>query len=183
MIESKRYATFLKYRKESFPVDKFEHEYGLELPPMYRLFVSQFEGLSGEVYMDELGVLQTLTYYEYKSKVLAGQNLFFEDFIPIENTFRYSRNSDSWIENGVVPISQHSHGGTILLGIQKNNLDKLYFEYERGVVFIEDNIYSFLRNLSFVLDYSGSVERLYKNWNEDFVGLNNRVQLKITIYK
>ncbi|WP_010517971.1 SMI1/KNR4 family protein [Croceivirga radicis] len=162
----KHFANFLKYRSEVLSVQGLEDEHGFKLPPVYKSFITQFEGVFGDVYMDSQEELQTLTYYEYYSE--EGENLFFEDFLPVDNIFKYQSNSDSWVEHGVAPITEHSHGGTILLGIKENNLDKLYFEYERGLVLIEENIYSFLRNLKFTFEYSESKEKLYKKWGEDF---------------
>ena len=167
-LQKKDFGSYLKFRKEGISLNPFEEKYGIDLPPVFKSFLTEFDGIVGDVYMDDSGEVLTLTYYEYHCIALGGKNLFFQDFIPIEDIFKYRSNSDTWVEHGVVPISEHSHGGTILLGIRNDNFDMLFFEYERGIVFIEPNIYSFLRNLNFVMEYAGSTKKLYKNWGEDF---------------
>ncbi|KAF9660122.1 SMI1/KNR4 family protein [Tenacibaculum sp. ZH5_bin.1] len=158
---NKDYATFLKFRKESLSLDLLEQEFNLRLPPIFRAFVQNFEGIIGDVYLDENNELQTLTYYKYEAHEIKNMDLMFTDFLDIEQVFESYNNNDIWFDNGVVPITEHDHGGTILLGIREENQDKLYFEYSNGLEYIENNIFSFLKNLKFVFDYDEVKENIY----------------------
>jgi hypothetical protein len=165
----KRFASYLKFREAELAIDNLEKAYGILLPPIYKSFIQEFEGIYGDVYLDSNGELTTLTYYKYE---MNGADILFEDFMNVEEVLMYAKNCDTWVENNVIPISNHSHGGTILLGVGPNNSDKLFYEHDRGQVLIEENIFSFLRNLTFVLNIS-SINHLYKNWGEDFWRVRN----------
>lgn len=165
-MKKNTFASALKFRVNTLPINDFEREFGFNLPPVYRSFISDFEDVIGEIYIDNDGEFQTLTYFEYYSE--EGKNLQFEDFLPIENTFKYAKNNDLWIENGVIPITKHSHGGCIVLGCNEDNLDQLFFENGGGLEFIENNVYEFIKNLQFTVEDDSLLDKIYKNFGEDF---------------
>lgn len=161
-------ATLLRFRRTELRIEDIESTYGFSLPPVFRSFILTFDDLRGDIYRDPDGTLQTLTYFEYHARLLNGRNLMFEDFMEVESMFKYCKNSDVWEENGAIPITSHSHGGTILLGISGEKTDNLFFEHGNGLQFIEENVYSFVKHLYRVLSYNGDTSRLYKKWGEDF---------------
>ncbi len=161
-------ASLLRFRRTDLRIEDIENTYGFSLPPVFRSFVLTFDDLRGDIYRDAEGNFQTLTYFEYHARLLGGRNLMFENFIELENMFKYCKNSDVWEENEAIPITSHSHGGTILLGLSGDKTDKLFYEYGNGLQFIEETVYSFVKRLNCVIDYDGDTSRLYKNWGEDF---------------
>lgn len=161
----KEYAGFLKFGNAKHRIEALEEKYEFYLPPIFKAFVTNFSAIHGDVIMTSSSQIHTLTYYSYS---IEGRDVLFEDFMEIENVFKYRNNSENWIENGVVPITLHSHGGTILLGVKQENSDKLFYEHDEGQILIEDNIFSFLRNLNFVCTENIDFEGIYKKWNENF---------------
>lgn len=160
----KKFADFLKFRDTPLKFEDSEQEFDLKLPPIYKSFMSNFEGIYGDIIRNQEGELETLSYYQYVNK--DGNDILFEDFLEIEKVFENHRNSDTWVANGVIPISSHSHGGTILVGYHISNMDKLYFEYDRGLELIEQDIFSFLGNLIFISESDDN--KIVKKWGQDY---------------
>ena len=161
----------MKFRESPLQTEDYEQELGLSLPPIYKSFITQFEGVFGDIIQNQRGELETLTYYQYLNR--EGEDLMFEDFLPIVEMFNNHKNSDSWVENGVIPISSHSHGGTILLGIHSSNMDKLFYEHDRGLEFIENDIFSFLRNLTFIMEQTVEKDKVIKKWDKEYWQVND----------
>jgi hypothetical protein len=158
-------AECLEFRTTTIDLDELELRYNLRLPPIYRAFIANFEDLRGQLIKvhDEL---ETLTYYVYYTK--DHSDTLFEDFLPIENSLKYRDSSDFWIEQGVMPIGRHSHGGGIVIGIREDNMDKIFYNHDSHFEFIEPNVFSFVRNLKWVESDSKDFGKVYRNWNEDF---------------
>ena len=159
-------ARALKFSDEIPDLSKLEIEFNMKIPPVYKSFISNFKGIRGDIIkLNAEAELQTLTYYVY---IKDGIDTLFEGFMKIGDSLKWRKNSDSWIENNVMPIGQHSHGGCILVGVNSDNSDKIYYEHDSGVEPIESNIYSFLRNLEFVLVDNYKLETIFKNWGDEF---------------
>ena len=167
MVEHLAAGRILK-RKSILDLNALEEQHGLILPPVYRSFISRFYDLSGQVFQGADGEHDTLSYFEYDARLLGGKDLFFQGFMRVEEVFKYHKNSDLWVEEGVFPITHHDHGGTIVVGIAGDKADKLYFEHGNGLEFIEEHVYSFLRHLKPVMAFEGDQSRLYQNWSEGF---------------
>ncbi len=162
----RKFADFLFFRKNAIELSELEHKYGFLIPPIYRSFISAFETINGDVLQLKSGELVTLTYYRFLDE--TGKDLAFEDFMDIEDSIDNRNNTEEWIENKVIPISNHSHGGTILVGYSPENMDQLFFEHDEGLEPIADNIYEFLKDLDFVINQDFSSSFIYKKWGESF---------------
>lgn len=159
-------AEFMKFRKSDIDLSELEKGFNLAIPPIYRSFVEVFDSIAGDIIKTESNHFETLSYFQYIDT--KGNDLMFEGFMDIADSLMYRDNSDSWVENKVMPISSHSHGGTIVIGYSTENMDKLYFEYDQGLVLLENHIYSFIRNLNFVVLEDFPKASIFKNWGEDF---------------
>lgn len=168
------FANYLKFREVSIDLSILEEKYSLKLPPKFKSFVQNFEGVLGDVYLNWHGDLQTFSYCKYYAHKLDNEDLQFTGFMQIEEVFESFTSSDSWIENGLIPISEHDHGGCILVGIREENQDKLYFEYSNGIEYIEVDIFSFIKNLSLEMEYKENLNDVYKNWGEKFWRLREK---------
>lgn len=145
-------ASFLIIRKTNIDISVLEEKYRLQLPPIYKSFIQCFEDVLGSAYKDKEGELHTLSYFKYYAKKLDYEDLMFTGFMDVKEVFKNHKNTDTWVKNGLIPISEHDHGGVILVGIKENNLDKLFFEYSNGIQYIEKDIYSFVTNLTYPSD-------------------------------
>ena len=72
-----------------------------------------------------------------------------------------------------MPISYHGHGGSLFVGMKKDNLDKIYYSIDSyEFKFLADNIFNLLSQFRIAtLNYEFEkldTNKLYKNWNEDF---------------
>lgn len=159
-------AEFMKFRKSDIDLSELEKGFNLAIPPIYRSFVEVFDSIAGDIIKAESNHLETLSYFRYVDA--KGNDLMFEGFMDVADSLMYRDNSDSWVENKVMPISSHSHGGAIVIGYSTENMDKLYFEYDQGLVLLENHIYSFIRNLNFVVLEDFPKASIFKNWGEDF---------------
>lgn len=169
----KKSADYLFFRKNSKGLSKLEIRCNFFLPPIYRSFISEFETINGDVLKLSSGELVTLTYYRFLDK--AGKDLAFENFTNIEDSIKNRNNTEEWIENKVMPISDHSHGGTILVGYSPENMDNLFFEHDEGLELIADNIYDFLGGLDFVVNQDFSDKPIYKKWGENFWRIKEKI--------
>ncbi|WCC46283.1 SMI1/KNR4 family protein [Tenacibaculum finnmarkense] len=167
MIGKPKFGNCLEFRNEIIDLEKIENKFGIKTPPIYRSFINNFKQITGEIVIDSTNnELKTLSYYVYKKS--DGTDTLFEDFMPIEQSLENYDNSDSWIENKVIPIGNHSHGGGILIGIDSSNMDKIYYEYDSGVELIEPDIFSFIKNMTFVENEEGIKNSIYKNWKDEY---------------
>lgn len=159
-------AEFLKFRESEINLSELEERHQTLIPPIYRSFLEVFDSIKSDVIKLKSGSIDYLNYYQYFDG--DGYDLLLEGIMDIESSLKYKDNAESWIENRLMPITSHSHGGTILLGYHDSNSDKLFFEYDEGPQLIENNIYTFLRKLRFKFNESYSKETLYKKWGENF---------------
>lgn len=162
----KESADYLFFRRNAKELSKLEDKFGLLIPPIYRSFISVFETINGDVVRLQSDELVTLSYYRFLDE--AGKDLAFEGFMDIEDSIENRNNTEEWVENKAMPISNHSHGGTIVIGYSPKNMDKIFFEHDEGLEPIADNIYTFLKDLDFVVNQDFSDRSIYKNWGENF---------------
>jgi len=159
-------AEFIVFRKNELDILGLEERYGISVPPIYRSFIEVFDTILGDVVKLNSEELDTLSYYIYLDE--KGNDSLFEDLMDLEDSLKFRNSSDIWVENSVMPITEHSHGGTILIGYSEANCDRLYYQYDDGLKFVENNIYTFLRNLRFEYNESYLKSNLYKNYGDDF---------------
>ena len=149
MTEKPKYGNCLKFRTAPLDLIKIEEQLTFHIPPIYRSFISNFEQLIGEIIKDpETNELKTLSYYAYFKQ--DGEDIMFQDFMEIEDSITNRENVDVWIENKLMPIGEHDHGGCLLIGISPTNLDEIYYENDKGLELIEPDIFSFIKNLVFI---------------------------------
>lgn len=167
MIGKLKKGNCLIFRNDLINLTGLENKIGIKIPPIYRSFIKNFDGILGEIVLDDSkNELQTLSYYIYKKK--DGEDILFEDFMPIDQSLINFDNSDSWIENKVMPIGNHSHGGGILVGIGVSNTDKIYYEHGNGIELIEPDIFSFIKNLIFLENDEIETKGIYKGWKDEY---------------
>nr|WP_299030945.1 hypothetical protein [uncultured Tenacibaculum sp.] len=111
--------------------------------------------------------------HQKENYVIEDDELGFESFIDLEDLLKYE-NQKSYVKNfDLMPISFHSHGGSLFVGMKQDNLDKIYYaidSYEFKC--LADNIFELLSKLKIVtVNYDFEkldTNRLYKNWNKSF---------------
>lgn len=164
---NRKVADFLVFR-DRYEGKLLDHDnLDFSIPPIYHSFLSVFVGIRCDELLDNsIGLKKPLNYYEFHKE--DGEDLFFQNFIPIEESLMGYLNSEFWMDSKVIPISNHDHGGNLVLGCGSGNMDMIYFDYSNGLEFIANNIYHFLMKLNFTEhpEYKGL--KPYKNWYEDF---------------
>lgn len=152
-------------RKIPLSIGELQEKYGFQVPPVYASFVRNFDGLVGDVLRTVNGELYTLSYYVAKGT--DDVDMLFENFLNIEKSIRYRNNVDLWVENKLMPVSSHSHGGAVLVGYGSDNMDKIFYDYNNEVPLIAEDIYDFIARME-VNVISKETENLIKRWGEDY---------------
>lgn len=170
----------LLFRDEKIEIEEFEKTSNLILPPIYKSFISVFKPYFGfKNCLDESdSIVKSFTTHIYSSKEkdiyeIDDDELAFESFIDI-NELSQNENQKSYIENfDLMPISYHGHAGSLLVGLEKNNLDKIYYMMDTfEFKFLANNIFELLSKFRLVtVNYNFEnldTTKLYKNWDENF---------------
>ena len=166
--------------------EQFQREFGFEVPPLYKAFISLFKigrGLmSPQIFLHpnedlklEMGVLH---YNGEHSNYIGLYDLFsVEECIQAKNN-AFDPDDDIWKLN-LVPIGECFSNNILMMGVGLENRDKIYLENsnlfvgDKRLLFICNDIFEFLRNLCLKDEESPgygvrSYDQLYKNWGEDF---------------
>ncbi|WP_299715188.1 SMI1/KNR4 family protein [uncultured Tenacibaculum sp.] len=171
---------FLLFREKKVEVFEFENTHNIKLPPIYKSFITNFKPyFDFSTCLDESdGTHKDFMTHIYSSIEKEKYNidddeLSFESFIDLEDLMKYESQKQYVNNFSLIPISYHGHGGGLFVGLQKNNLDKIFyaidsFEFE----LIADNIFELLSKFRLVtVDYDFKnldTNKLYKNWHENF---------------
>lgn len=165
--------------ENSIDIDALERQYGLKLPPIYRLFIQTYylgeKKIHRETYWnDESNDFSYLSTYSFA----PNPNVGFSHFNDVEKSFEIW--SSGWLDDTIYkkkyfPIASGNFGG-IYLGLDTQETDKIIFDGESKDRFtiLSDNIFDFMRSVSVQLldeKYLSSricYEQLYKKWGEEF---------------
>lgn len=159
-------ARFLELRETILETEELERIYGIKIPPIYKSFVSVFQNLKGESFIDfKDGKPKTLGHYVYLKD--GESDIMLDGFMAIEDSLKFRNNADTWVENNVMPIGHHPHGGVLMIGFSEENLDKVFFEHEQGVEYLESNILVFISKIKFKLVSEVDLNEIIKGWSEE----------------
>lgn len=173
---------FLKFpvlRTNKLDVSEMESNYGLILPPVFKVYLENFDP---KLYSNRLiyskvdgliPFLEPIVPIESKEVYESSDNPYcIEELFSVEQLFEFDKKCKNLYE-GMIQIAMHSIGGGFLLGIEAQNLDKIFFQSDSAdVEFIGDNIFALLHKIEFVYknDFIPNVDldRIYKNVGESF---------------
>ena len=161
------------------PFKKMEEKYGLVLPPIYKLFLEFFDGVS--IIQEKILLPKTnndiraCTSFRYKSDPEVGIMNFISD---LEMAYESWIGLDERIQNrGMFPIATSGiHSGGIVVGTKNNDADKIFIDtdYKERFIFVANNIFEFVREIEQFeiqkeyMPLKIEHKNLYKNWGEDF---------------
>jgi len=171
---------FLQFRKTAIDISELEDRFGLQLPPIYKSFITNFlpffkyhkirlnNGAGG------FHAILAPCYNRTNESPLSidDDELSFESFKEVDEMLDFNA-SHTRKPEGMLFIANHGYSGGLLLGIDESNRDCIYHKAEGGdIVFEANNVFDIVRRLTYVEDQLGPVEvnskQLYKNWGEDF---------------
>jgi hypothetical protein len=179
----KRGFELLKTRSLNEKIDfkSLEAKYGINIPPLYRMFLNMFYIGEDSIYFDK--------YYsdEYKDFFPCSDffyepdrdKVMFTGFLSIENSLEIRSTAyegDEVFSKGLIPIGHTASNSAIHIGTQGEEVDKIIFDSDSPGRFenLGINIFEFMQHI--VLkplpreDIIGRVDQsqLYRNWNEEF---------------
>jgi hypothetical protein len=170
---------FLQFRKKALDVQILEDKYGIVLPPIYRSFIRVFkpyfahQKLANEN-IDTFKSFVTPFYSSLKldSYTIDDDEFAFESFKELEEVMTFERSNKGHLKN-LLFIANHGYSGGLLLGIGKENKDKIFHNTDDTIIkYIAEDIYDLLGKMHLIqYDFelpSVETSRLYKNWGEDF---------------
>ncbi len=173
-------------------VEALEIAFGLELPPLYKLFVNTFnlgEGypLKSEEYLDpesnEKYYCAGALYYPLKDNEKWHLSVsYFYDIEQILNDWQtYIKNEKEWEEFGFLRIAGIGQGGGLFVGTRYENRDMIYevvWDWEEPYFKVADNIFDLMKGFAYTddenLQTGVSKNQLYKNWGDNFWQVRER---------
>lgn len=185
MLINKNIDNFLQFRKHQIDIEKIEIENKCALPPVYKAFISSFQPVLGNVtFMNpESGEQEDFTSFVFSSTLktdytIDDDELSFESFIDPNDLFKNDQRTQYIKKYGVLPISYHGFGGGLVVGLNDDNLDKIYFSHDsEDMKFIAKNIFELLQRFQIVpvlYDHPELDEKkFYKKWGENFWRIKN----------
>jgi len=172
-------------------IENFENYFGFTIPPIYKLFQQQFvverDCLNQvEVYHENAGINLNIVELSFSGKYCKYIGLY--NFLSLQESISSMKNSYSLEDDiygmGYAMIGECIDNNSLLLGLGKENQDKVYLEdtnlFPSGerIVMVSDNIFDFVKDLSLIeKDHIGygikGYSSLYKNWGETFWRIKN----------
>ncbi|RBL89993.1 hypothetical protein [Chitinophaga flava] len=174
-------------QEESIDIATLEQQYGIQLPPLYKLFVSTFhldrKVLAGERYFDttiqnyrEAAMVAYYPLLNDPEKVLDISLMYDLEFNLIMWQNNYQREPE-WMDYGFFKITDIGMGGGLYVGTRDENKDKIFrivWDWDEPYDEICDNIFELVRGLTLVYDPNDpphgitSYDQLYKNWGDEY---------------
>lgn len=176
----------LKVREINNPIDFANYRF--DIPPIFKIFLETYE-IPKDGMIEEIQVFNPLSNslrsfgtYDCVAKVYTG----FAYFLKIEDAVsildKVYAKKDIIFEMNLMPIASGLGQDIILLGIGKDNADKIFLEtnlpddlpIEERLIFLCDNIFELFRGLvwspeeRYIERTFKTTDKLYRNWNEDF---------------
>lgn len=176
---NKNLTNVLLFRKEILDIEKYEKQFDIALPPIFKSFYTVFEPYFGvEKYkMNDESEIKTFTSTIYSSLDLDNytfeeDEFAFESFKSLPGLFTFEPSNKDYAKD-MLFIANHGYWGGLMVGIGKENSDKIFHNSGTKVVtFIADNIFELLQKMIVVEhEIDGSLidtKKVYKNWGEDF---------------
>lgn len=175
----KNLIRFLQFRDKVLNINNLEQDYGIELPPIYRSFITVFkpyfahhkikksneEGYKSFI----IPFYSSLELNEYTSD---DDELAFESFKEVEELLSFEPSNKGHLKD-LLFISNHGYGGGLLVGIGENNKDQIFHNTDSTTVqFMANNIFELIHKIGLVqYDFdppSIDTSNLYRKWGEDF---------------
>ena len=177
----KNLINFLEFRKEVLKIDDIASNDSLQLPPVYKSFITVFEPYLKYDRFDlgkghEKVDLIFPKYFRGNGQqkfTISDKSICPLDFKEVEELLEIDE-SDMWEgwKGDLIFIANHSHYGGLMLGVKEYNADKIFYsDGNDAPKFVADHIFEFLNRIYFVLftdQYPDlEVSDLYKRWGED----------------
>ena len=161
--------------EDSLDLNKLELDYGIKLPPLYKLFLRNFyPKIYLDLYMDnQHNEKYNLLWNEFS----LNNHVMLDDFLEIESTLR------GWNEKGYydqlyewkfLPIANTQTRYKFCVGLEGNMRDKIILDFDSfdsEFEVVASDIFEFIRTLKYVqfdrLRNKVQYSQLYKNWGED----------------
>ena len=171
LIKSREY----NYESE---IATMEKDFSLTLPPLFKLFATYFE--LGSCCTEKYLAKSENSYYPLEIPYYPNNENVEWDFYNIEDVFEHHHTlmgyGDEDIENGFLRIAAVSIGGSIFVGINGENIDKIILSlWDKFPLYevLSNNIFEFIQKFKqkpipeeYLINTKFS--QLYKNWGEDF---------------
>lgn len=141
----KRGFEILKTRplNDKLDVDALEEEYNVKIPSSYRLFSELFY-LNVEVSENDL----TVRYLpEYNP---LGDEIYFDDLFTLDFCLSSYEENDFWYEKGYMQIGDGPPDGGILLCMEGDDSDSVFFNNGNKYVKLASSIFDFFRDVVIV---------------------------------
>ena len=175
----KNLINVLLFRKEVLNMERYEEEYGIILPPIFKSFYSVFEPYFGaEKYMVENSseaIFFTSAIYSslaLESYTFENDEFAFQSFKGLPELFTFEPSNKDFAKD-MLFIADHGYWGGLMVGIGEQNRDKIFHSSGTKVVtFLADNIFELIQKMV-VVQYEIdepwiNTKKLYKNWDENF---------------
>ena len=162
---------------------EFENKARIRLPPVFRAFVENYDIFSLELSMFNKIYFpdkNNSSYFEL-TKFTPNPEVVFESLLSPSNYIKamnnvYHYEEDEEIIKDKILIG-NIHGGTLLLGYEGINSDKIYADFigegER-LIKVGDDIFSYFKSIeikpneNILRDFNLELNNLFKKWGEDF---------------
>lgn len=175
----KNLVRFLQFRKKVIDTTPLEKKYGIELPPIYKSFISVFDPCFAHIKVKKKGQenFQSFVYPFYSSSVLKDytyddDELSFDYFREVKEVLSSERSNEGYLKD-LLFIAHHAYSGGLLVGIGEHNKDQIFHNTDSTIItYMADNIFELLQKMQLV-QYDAEeppvkISKLYKNWGEDF---------------
>jgi len=184
----KRGFELVKTRKLINKIDflEIESKLGYSLPPLYKLFIQNFEtgknSFVNDLFLNpkrnENYILNAPLYEPLKDNEKWFLSIsYFDDINKVVNDWgSYLCNEKEWDDFKFLRIADIGQGGGLFVSTRKEDLDVIYqvvWDWDEPYFKVADNIFELIKG--FVLtDVSGDIaddyntSQLYKNYGEDF---------------
>lgn len=191
-LDKNNFSLF-EFRPEALNLSPMEEEYGIKLPPLYKLFLEVYsdEFMHPAIYLpDEKNIHPSTMLPNYKNKkhVLGQSDYYslnddlkrrgkyaFEKFYEPKTFFETANDlKGEWeTENGYMFIAKHGFDVGFAVGIKEHNLDKIFYIPDSEEAFLlEENIFKFISKFEVFLDpdllKESDLPKLYRNYGEKF---------------
>ena len=176
---NKNLLRFLQFRDEIIDVGIYEEKYNLNLPPIYRSFISVFKPYfahqkvkTGDDERFQSFIVPFYSSCKQESYNIDDDELAFESFKDIEELFKFERSNEGYLKD-LLFIANHGYSGGLLVGIGKDNKDQIFHNTDSTVItFMANNIFELIHKIELVeCDFDTppiNTSSLYKNWGEEF---------------
>jgi hypothetical protein len=172
---------------QNFNIKSFESSSNIRIPPLYKLFIENFDVFGEKVYRDTDKVFWSdsdgFLDLESSGTYPSREDLAFEFFFEIEKTVKvmehcYDKEDEIWGKQ-LLPIASCAMNFMLMVGIGQENKDQIFLEkttFNERYHLVSENIFDFVRGLEtkkndtnwWFQNRAITHENLFKNYGEDF---------------